>query len=191
MTDPETLSLAGDFAPATRDDWRKLVEAVLKGAPFQRLESKTYDGLSIAPLYERVAAAHAVAGRAPPAAWTIMQRVDHPDPAAANAQARDDLQNGATGLALVFAGSVNANDFGLDGTAAAVARALDGVRLDAGISLDIDLAPFAREVAATRRRHDQGADQSRRSEHPLRLRSRDRGRDQRQNSGAMEQNRRH
>ena len=33
-----------------------------------------------------------------------MQRADHPDPAAANAQALDDLQNGATGLVLVFAG---------------------------------------------------------------------------------------
>ena len=45
-----------------------------------------------------------------------MQRVDHPDPAAANAQALDDLHNGATGLALIFAGSVSANGFGLDGS---------------------------------------------------------------------------
>ena len=46
MTTAETLSLAGDFAPATRADWRKLVDAVLKGAPFEKLESKTYDGLT-------------------------------------------------------------------------------------------------------------------------------------------------
>jgi methylmalonyl-CoA mutase len=38
-----------------------------------------------------------------------MQRVDHPDPAAANAQALEDLENGATGLTLVMAGSTNAN----------------------------------------------------------------------------------
>ena len=31
MTDPETLPLAADFPSATRDDWRKLVDAVLKG----------------------------------------------------------------------------------------------------------------------------------------------------------------
>ena len=53
----------------------------------QRLESQTYDGLPIEPLYPRDAAATALGGRAPGAAWTVMQRVDHPDPAAANAQA--------------------------------------------------------------------------------------------------------
>ncbi len=146
MTEPETLSLAAGFAAATHENWRKLVDAALRGAPFKRLQSTTYDGLTVAPLYERAAAARAVAGRAPGMPWTIMQRVDHPDPAAANAQALDDLQNGATGLALVFAGALGANGFGLDGTAVALARALDGVRFDAGISLDIDLAPFAREV---------------------------------------------
>jgi methylmalonyl-CoA mutase len=144
MTEPETLSLAADFTPATHEDWRKLVDAALKGAPFKRLESKSYDGLTVEPLYERVATAHAVSGRTPGAPWTVVQRVDHPDAAAANAQALEDLQNGATGLALVFAGSVSANGFGLDGAAATLARVLDGVRFDAGI--DIDLAPFAREV---------------------------------------------
>ena len=128
MTDPETFSLAGDFPAATPDDWRRLVDAVLKGAPFGRLESQTYDGLTIAPLYERAPAARVVAGRAPGSAWTVMARVDHPDAAAANAQAREDLANGATGLVLVFAGSVGANGFGLDASPAALARALDGVR---------------------------------------------------------------
>ena len=103
MTTAETLSLAGDFAPATRADWRKLVDAVLKGAPFERLESKTYDGLTIEPLYDRDASAHAITGRAPSQAWTILQRVDHPDPTAANAQALTDLENGSTGLILIFA----------------------------------------------------------------------------------------
>ena len=73
-----------------------------------------------------------------------MQRVDHPDPAAANAQALDDLENGATGLSLVFAGSVSANGFGLDASAAALARVLDGVELDAGIAIDLNLSPSTR-----------------------------------------------
>src|ERR1700722_17335678 len=133
MTAPETSSFAGDFAPATNDDWRKLVAAVLKGAPFERLESRTRDGFTIEPLYERAAGARTIPGRAPGAPWTIMQRVDPPDPAAANAQALDDLENGATGLVLVFAGSVSANGFGLDGSAAALGRALAGVELDAGV----------------------------------------------------------
>jgi methylmalonyl-CoA mutase len=146
MTDPKTLPPEADFPPATHDDWRRLVDAVLKGAPFERLESRTYDDLTIEPLYERASDAHAVPGRTPGAAWTLMQRIDHPDPAAANAQALDDLRNGAGGLELVFAGALSANGFGLDATAEKLTRALDGVRLDAGITLDVDLAPFARDV---------------------------------------------
>jgi methylmalonyl-CoA mutase len=147
MAEDETpLSLAADFAAATRADWRKLVDAVLKGAPFERLESKTADGVTIAPLYARAAQAQAVAGRAPATAWRVMQRVDHPDPAAANAQALDDLANGATGLALVMADSIAANGYGLDPSPEALARVLDGTDFDAGISLDLDLAPFARDV---------------------------------------------
>jgi methylmalonyl-CoA mutase len=142
----ETFSLAGDFAPATRADWRKLVDAVLKGAPFERLESKTYDGLTIEPLYERDASAHVVAGCAAGAAWTILQRVDHPDPAAANAQALDDLDNGATGLNLIFAESISANGYGLDPSPAALARVLDGVDLAAGVAIDLNLSPSSRHV---------------------------------------------
>jgi methylmalonyl-CoA mutase len=145
MTAPETLSLGGDFAPATQDDWRKLVAAVLKGAPFERLVSQTYDGLTIAPLYERAAAARPVAGRTPGTAWTLMQRVDHSDPAAANAQALDDLENGASGLVLVFLASVSANGYGLEASAAAVARALDGVELDL-IAIDLNLSPPSRHI---------------------------------------------
>jgi methylmalonyl-CoA mutase len=146
MTAAETLSLAGDFPPATHDEWRKLVDAVLKGAPFTRLESRTYDGLTVEPLYERAAGARAVAGRAPAAAWTLLQRVDHPDPATANAQARDDLENGASGLVLVFAGSVSANGFGLEPSAAKLARVLDGVDLGAGIAVDLNLSPASRHI---------------------------------------------
>jgi methylmalonyl-CoA mutase len=146
MSDHETLSLAADFPAATREQWRKLVDAVLKGAPFARLESKTYDGLTIAPLYERAADAHTIAGRGPGVAWRVMQRVDHPDATAANALARDDLANGATGLVLVFKGSVSANGFGLDPSAATLAGALDRIELGAGRAIDLNLSPATRHV---------------------------------------------
>jgi methylmalonyl-CoA mutase len=147
MTEPETpLALAAEFPAATREDWRKLVDAALKGAPFARLESKTHDGATIAPLYERAADARAVIGRASGTPWRVMQRVDHPDPAAANAQGRDDVANGATGLVLVFKGSVSANGFGLDASAATLARALDGIELGAGLAIDLNLSPATRHV---------------------------------------------
>jgi methylmalonyl-CoA mutase len=142
---PETLPLAADFPQATRDEWRKLVDGVLKGASFDRLKSATYDGFAIAPLYDRAAQARLVPGRAPGTAWTLLQRVDHPDPAAANAQALDDLENGATGLVLVFAGSVSANGFGLDPSPATLAHVLDGVDLT-GVAIDLNLSPATRHV---------------------------------------------
>jgi methylmalonyl-CoA mutase len=140
MTDASNdLPLAAEFPTATREQWRKLVEGVLKGAPFEkRLVAKTYDGLAVEPLYPRNADAQPVFGRMPGAAWTIMQRVDHPDPAAANALALHDLENGANGLAVVFAGAPGAYGFGVAASEEAIRRALDGVHLDAGIALDLD-----------------------------------------------------
>jgi methylmalonyl-CoA mutase len=142
------LSLAAEFPPATREQWRKLVDGVLKGAPFdKRLVAKTYDGLVIEPLYGRDARARPVVGRTPGAAWGIMQRCDHPDPAAANAEALHDLENGATGLALNFAGSVGAYGFGLPASEQAIWRTLDGVHLDAGIALDLDAGAQSEDAA--------------------------------------------
>jgi methylmalonyl-CoA mutase len=146
MTD-ETLTLAGEFPPATEADWRRLVEAALKGASFdKRLVSQTYDGLRVAPLYPRAAGAKPVTGRKPGAAWTVMQRIDHPDPKAANAQILEDLENGANGLTLVFAGSLNANGYGLDASPETLKRLLDGVALDAGITIDFNLSPPTRNA---------------------------------------------
>src|SRR5512134_57103 len=133
------LKLAAEFPAASREDWLKLVDKVLKGAPFETLVSKTHDGIAIEPLYAHARQASAIAGRATGMPWQVMQRADHPDPRAANKQALEDLQNGATGLSLVFAGSVGAYGFGLDGTAETIARALDGVHLDA-ISVECELS---------------------------------------------------
>ena len=141
----DDFPLAAEFPPTTRDDWRRLVEAALKGASFdKRLVSRTYDGLRTEPLYARAAGAKPVTGRIPGAAWTLMQRVDHPDPAAANEQALQDLENGATGLTLVMAGSVSANGYGLDASPATLARVLQDVKLDAGITIDFNLSPATR-----------------------------------------------
>ncbi len=143
----DELPLAAEFPPTTEADWRKLVEAALKGAAFdRRLVSQTYDGLRVEPLYARAAGAKPIAGRTPGAPWTLMQRVDHPDPAAANRQALEDLENGATGLTLVFAGSLNANGYGLDASAATLERALKDVELDAGITIDFNLSPPTRNA---------------------------------------------
>ena len=143
----DILALAAEFPPTDEAQWRKLVEAALKGASFdKRLVSQTYDGLRVEPLYPRAAGAKPAAGRNPGAPWMVMQRIDHPDPKAANAQALEDLENGATGLTLVFAGSLNANGYGLDASPATLDRVLDGIALDAGITIDFNLSPATRQA---------------------------------------------
>lgn len=142
MTD--ALPLAAEFPRTTQAEWRKLVDAALKDAAFdKRLVTHTYDGLRVEPLYGRAAGAKTVAGRAPGTAWALMQRIDHPDPVAASVQALQDLENGAAGLCLVFAGAPAARGYGVVANdTATLDRALSGVMLDL-IPLRIETSPFA------------------------------------------------
>ncbi|MGH6663471.1 MAG: methylmalonyl-CoA mutase family protein [Pseudolabrys sp.] len=147
MTDE--LALAAEFPPTNEAEWRKLVEAALKGAPFdRRLVSQTYDGLRVEPLYSRAKSITPIADRSA-VPWWVVQRMDHPDPATANAQALIDLDNGASGLALVFAGAIGARGYGVVAdTTQALDQALAGVMLDM-IGLRIETAPFAGRPIAT------------------------------------------
>jgi methylmalonyl-CoA mutase len=136
MTSPDELSLAADFAPATYEDWRRLADGVLKGAPFEKLVSKTYDGLTIEPIYRRARDVAPIAGRPAAAPWQILQRIDHPDPAAANALAIHELENGASGLEIEFAGGPGTRGFGVvDAAPETLKRLFDGIFMDAGISI--------------------------------------------------------
>jgi methylmalonyl-CoA mutase len=148
----DDLPLAAEFPPAAREDWLRRVEAVLKGADFgKKLVTRSQDGLRIEPLYEKAAGATPRLLRAGAAAkpWMVVQRVDHPEPAAANKLALEDLENGAGGLSIVFAGAPSARGFGLDArTLDDLDHALAGVMLDI-VSLRIETAPFlGRMVAA-------------------------------------------
>ncbi len=138
-TTSDDLRLAADFAPASYDDWRKLVDGVLKGAPFEKLVGKTYDGLKIDPIYPRAKGAVPIAGRAAALPWQIMQRIDHPDAVQANAQARHDLENGAVGLQFEFAGGPGARGYGIaNASRETLARLCEGIYLDAGVMLALN-----------------------------------------------------
>jgi len=134
----DDLRFAADFPRASRDDWRKLVDGVLKGASFEKLVGKTYDGLKIEPIYSRASGAVPVIGRAAASPWWIMQRIDLPDTARANAIALDELKNGATGLEIEFQGGPGARGFGVpDAAPETMKRLFDGVIFDAGISISL------------------------------------------------------
>ncbi len=144
MTEPEqSLPLAADFPQATRDEWRKLVDAVLKGAPLGRLSGSTYDGLAIEPLAARRSEARPVAARAGATPWQVMARIDHRDPGLANAIALEELENGSTGLVLVFAGGTGGYGYGLPAHEGTMARVLEGIDLASGVAIELDLSPHA------------------------------------------------
>jgi methylmalonyl-CoA mutase len=136
---PEIFPLASEFPAASRDDWLKLVTVALKGAPFEKLTSRSYDNLRIEPLYGRDPTAASIPGRAPGAPWQVLARVDHPDPGAAKAEARHELANGATGLSVVFAGGIASYGYGLEPSSDALKRVFENI--DASdLSIELDLA---------------------------------------------------
>lgn len=124
--------------------WLKLVAKSLKGADFDKtLVSYTDDGLRIEPLYQRRDAGGALARVHVERGWTIVQRVDDVDPARANRQATEDVEGGATGLAIVFEGAPNAFGYGLPSDPGALSRALEGIALDK-VHLRLDVHPQSR-----------------------------------------------
>jgi methylmalonyl-CoA mutase len=148
MTDAsDHLPLASEFPASTDEQWRRLVDSVLRGASFERLQSRSVDRLTIEPLYRRAPDAPPVGGRQPGARWRIMQRIDHPDPDASNAEVLHELDNGADGLVLIPAGAIGAHGYGLTSALNAIERVLAGVHLDAGIAIALEFSPHAPDLA--------------------------------------------
>jgi methylmalonyl-CoA mutase len=147
MSDVTTFAF-NPFPPATEAEWRARVDSVLKGADFDRkLVATTADGILIQPLYPRRTDAPLIAKAQPGTRWRVMARADHPVAEEANANALDDLQGGADGLALVFAGSRTGRGYGLVcNTLDDLDAALAGVNLQM-IQLRLDPSPAGRSHA--------------------------------------------
>ena len=125
--------LADEFGGADEESWLGAVEKALKGASFERLRTRTGDGIVIEPLYRGSRDAIVEGGHAPAMPWTALQRVDHPDAGKANALALEDLADGAAGLDIVGRGAANAFGFGVEGLdkTETFTALFDGVLLDA------------------------------------------------------------
>ncbi|MEJ1157957.1 methylmalonyl-CoA mutase family protein [Prosthecomicrobium sp. N25] len=101
------------------------------------------------PLYASARHALALEGRPAGAPWTIVQRIEIPDPGQANAVILADLEGGAGGLELVFAGSATARPHAIAATDAdSLGALLDGVYLDI-VSLRVDSGESTAAVAAS------------------------------------------
>ena len=144
---PDVFALGAEFPAASREDWLKLVAAALKGASFEKLTNRTYDDLRIAPLYPRDAHAAPILGRAPGTAWEVSARVDHPDAAAASAEAVHEIVNGATGLSIAFASGIASHGYGIDPSANALSRLLANVDVASGLGIELDAGGNGADVA--------------------------------------------
>jgi len=137
--DEAVIPLVQDFAPATRDDWLKLVAKTLEGGAFEaRLVGHTIDGLAIQPLYtpaDGIAVAAPVGPRGAERPWDIRALSAHADPVRARSDLLADLEGGASSV-LLRIDPTGANGVAI-GSADALAEVLDGVVLElAGVALD-------------------------------------------------------
>ena len=99
--------------------WLDLVERAIGAgsadAAMQLLSARTADGIVIPPIYpltDRANRPVSFGGR-DGLPWKTFTRVDHPSPQLANTQLLTDLEQGADGAVLVFAGAASAHGFGI------------------------------------------------------------------------------
>jgi methylmalonyl-CoA mutase len=149
----EPLALAAEFPAASREDWRALVEKVVgktglrpvEGGPIESaLESPTYDGITLRPLYTRADTTDELGlpGLPPfvrdsrpqgsvPNGWDVRQRHAHPDPKVTAQAVLADLERGVTSLWLVI-GNGGPSPADLPAILAEVYLDLAPIVLDAG-----------------------------------------------------------
>ncbi len=138
----EAVALAADFEAASREAWQVLVAKALKSADFEKkMLTRTADGLRIEPIYTRDHARPGSSEMRPGSApftrgtgaapkglgWDIRQCHSGSDAKAVNRAVLEDLEGGATSIALHVA---TPGGSGLAADKATIATALDGVLLD-------------------------------------------------------------
>src|SRR5689334_15054646 len=123
MSSPQSQTssskLMAEFAPVSYEAWRKLVEAELKGAPFdKKMVTATYEGISLKPLYRRedvsrLPQVNSFPGFAPFARgatasgylkqpWDVSQEITVSSPTEFNQAARNYISRGLNALNMVL-----------------------------------------------------------------------------------------
>src|SRR5215468_4104206 len=155
-----TGKLLSEFPPVNYEDWRKLVEAELKGAPFdKKMFGSTYEGVPLRPIYRRedvsgLQHVNSFPGFAPfvrgstasgmvRKPWDISQELAFSSPTEFNHAARNSISRGLNALNIVLDKATRdghdpdwaqPEDVGLGGLSIATLgdldRALDGIDLE-------------------------------------------------------------
>jgi methylmalonyl-CoA mutase len=119
----EQFTIRDEFPPVEYEQWRDIVEQMLKGAPFDRkLVRRTYEGIDVQPVYSGrdevdgddplgfPGLAHFVRGSTPLGAvetgWDVRQEFSEPEISVANKAILDDLAGGITSVQLQLDHSV-------------------------------------------------------------------------------------
>lgn len=163
-------SLLSEFEPPAFEDWRKLVEAELKGGPFEkRMFTDTYEGIRLAPIYRasdtsglphvnsypgfapfvRGASASSYVKRP----WLVSQEFPMDNPREFNAVARHALSRGLGALNIALGGAARGGQGPQRGGLSIasledLSAALDGIDL-AQTALFVRAGASALPVAAT------------------------------------------
>jgi len=157
---PAPGPLLAEFPPVSYEDWRKLVEAELKGAPFdKKMFTATYEGITLKPIYCRADVANlphvnSLPGFAPfvrgtsasgyvKDSWDVSQEISVASPSEFNHAARNSISRGLNALNMVLDRATRngldpdwamPEDVGFGGLSVAtigdLGRALEGVALD-------------------------------------------------------------
>lgn len=122
MSSPQAADLTAptfdEFPPTPYEEWRKVVDKFLKGAPFEkRLVTKTYENIDLQPMYRQEDIANlpqidSLPGFAPyvrgasaigyvGGSWDVAQEIPCSTPAAFNEALQSDLARGQIGRAHV------------------------------------------------------------------------------------------
>lgn len=119
MSATAKTKLLAEFAPVSYDDWRKLVEVELKGAPFdKKMFAATYEGITLKPIYCREDVANlphvnSLPGFAPfvrgasasgyvKNPWEVSQEIASASPTEFNHAARNSITRGLSALNMVL-----------------------------------------------------------------------------------------
>ncbi len=148
-----------EFSIPTYEEWRKAAEATLKGAPFEKLITKTHEGIDLQPMYRAEDAAtldhmDALPGFAPyvrgtdvlgykAKSWEVSQELAYPTPEEFNRAVSADLERGQTAVNMLLdratvrgvdADAADAQEVGAGGTSISnlddLGKALDRVDLE-------------------------------------------------------------
>ncbi len=100
-------NLLKDFSPSSFEEWKQQIEKDLKGKEYETLRSHTADGLTIEPAYHRQNADIKPQLFKAMAKWDVVQELFVEDAKAANKQALDHLNRGATSLLFYLYGDAD------------------------------------------------------------------------------------